>query len=645
MPISPPLRRRRRRPGVVLAALILGVAQLAVALVPVDPVIDRLREEHQLVYRSDQRHPTEVFPRGFEPNGTGTNENLLDHVAGLSNGDDTAFVSTTTDLGFAKDWQANAWVYEIVPAGDYVDVTATFEAAAGTADEAVRTEADRLLREYGYQSEWAAVGDIPRAHVVSAVPVVERDGEYVLDEGGRLLNVAFDADVTPRAARVLDPEELAFVPCTASPQSAGRLTAGCRRTVDPGEVRERHRATWEESGGTADLSLDASEVARGDKVIAPLPESAATLDALARGAGDASDGAWVSEFAGALERDLDTLEELSLSTRLLERVGGASARALSAGAELLPYAGLVATGYALEQDVASGDDTDLLFDGIAEGLQVAEAAQPEFVPFVEVALVVDIAVQQIVDVVRDAFGPSPAPPAWEREARKREEVHRAAWDDAPLALRQHFQDELETRMRERVRQSVEWTVGPRVDGATRHDLSLLDAARRAARTEVFRTTYAVAKQTGQPVASRAAALEAVDEAFRAQADDRVRARGGQLLDAADVLAAQTFAETVNGRGLVRYEHEFHQTVATPYVQALSDRLWFDFVNETRPPRVFSPKQQAFLDAKYAEEREVKLGEIRAVDFAAGLPSPGGRILAEDALLRYVPDWSELYAGW
>lgn len=598
------------------------------------------------VWRSDQRDPADVFSSGFSPNGDGTNTNILEHISGVSIGDDTNFVSTTTDINFARDWQANAWVYEIVPGADYVDVVETFRSVVNSVevDEAVRTEAERLLHEYGYQGEWAAVGDIPRTHIESATPVIERDGEYVLDEENRVLNVVFDDEVAPRPARVLEAGELSLAPCTASARARHKRAASCGFAMDPDVLRERHQAAWEQSGADADLSMNLSELASGEHAISPLPESISQLQELTRGSSGVSDTEWVKNLSNALDRDLEALEGLSSSARLLDRVAEASGRALSAASELLPYAGIAATAYAIEQDVQSSDYVDLAFDGIAEGLQVAEALQPEFTPFIEVALVADIVVQQVVDFLRNVFGPHPTVAAWQQAVRDREKINRQAWDDAPATLRQHYREEVETRMTAQLADAVRSSIGPRVDKATKQDLRFLDRARLAARTEVFRATFA-AQARGTAIVSRSAALRAVDEAFARRADERVRARGRQLLSATEHAAALVLDDTTRIAKDGAFRTAFLQEVATPFVQKLSDNLRLDFVYETRPPRTFNPDQRAYLDKRYAEQRQAKLNEVRSLDLTAGLTAPDGRPLAEDVLADAVLGWSQIYAHW
>ena len=56
----------------------------------------------EYVLRADTRKPKDVFLNGFPP--LGTNQDLLQHLSGVSCAKDTALVDTTSSEDFAFEW-------------------------------------------------------------------------------------------------------------------------------------------------------------------------------------------------------------------------------------------------------------------------------------------------------------------------------------------------------------------------------------------------------------------------------------------------------------------------------------------------------------------------------------------------------------
>lgn len=86
-----------------------------------------------IVYRMDKRPPAEIFKTGFEQ--WGNNDNLLEHVEGISmgitDGSGSAFVSTTSDLNYAIEFARAVrlqefYIYEIRATSNFYSLNITF---------------------------------------------------------------------------------------------------------------------------------------------------------------------------------------------------------------------------------------------------------------------------------------------------------------------------------------------------------------------------------------------------------------------------------------------------------------------------------------------------------------------------------------
>lgn len=589
------------------------------------------------LYRSDHRAPAEIFEDGFQVNGDGMNKNLLDHVSGRSNGDDTAFVSATSDLEFALDWQPNAWVYGIAPTDAFHNVNNTFtQAVAASPDASVRREAQRLLDLYEYQREWSSLGDIAPHQIAWAAPIIVTDGLAAIDIPRKQYNPNFTPEPTVPSLDPFPLEHLAAPGCIAPARIARSLGGAsifamkskCGTTLKSDEeLVGEHQATWRESGYESKLSLSREELQSGEHLYAPLPETAKFL-AEARnqigGIGESTE--FQQTLKEALGRDFSALDKLTANSELIARVAKSTGRALSAVGELLPYAGIVGTGYALKQDLESEDWVNLGFDAIAEVLQIAEAAQPELVPFVEPLILVDVAVQVIASTFQNIFVESPAVRDWKLDVQRQETIHQRDWNAAPQKLNEVHGAAVVAALQPILQGAVDNTLIPRLTANIRQDVLMLQKFETAAIHDVFRLSMVSVKSGTEPGAVRAdrdAAVRAIREQFAQQKQTRTAARITQGYDAIDVVANGVIREFNASASAVNFNNNFEADIAVPYIAKLSNNLWLDFVNETRPPRVFNPNQMKFLAAKYAKERDIKLEEYRrdqAVGGVQQLPS-------------------------
>jgi len=136
------------------------------------------RAQH-IVYRMDRRPPAEIFAQGFVP--PGNDANLYRHVTGetcYSGSRSSAFVSTTSDMTFARDWGSEItrsgrrfYVYRIRPTTRFYPTTISLlHAHSVTENPAYRLAATTFVE----QREWASHGAIPANSVIDAVEFVSR---------------------------------------------------------------------------------------------------------------------------------------------------------------------------------------------------------------------------------------------------------------------------------------------------------------------------------------------------------------------------------------------------------------------------------------------------------------------------------------
>lgn len=127
-----------------------------------------------IVYRMDKREPADIFEEGFK--SWGTNDNLLEHIEGISmgvtDGSGSAFVSTTSDRQYALDFaQAvrlqNFYIYDIRPTDNFYSLNITFSHFAQT-DPGY----NQILYNFESSNEYAAFNGISNSQIIRATRYV-----------------------------------------------------------------------------------------------------------------------------------------------------------------------------------------------------------------------------------------------------------------------------------------------------------------------------------------------------------------------------------------------------------------------------------------------------------------------------------------
>ncbi|WP_410529529.1 hypothetical protein H0S68_25460 (plasmid) [Serratia sp. AXJ-M] len=125
-----------------------------------------------ILYRSDQRAPEEVFRYGFR--NLGENDNILSHVEGescISGTRDSAFVATTTSNTFAERFSRDVragdpfWVYSIRPSNNFYSVYSSLMYAYNASHNDIFR---RTAETFSEQGEYAAFGGVESRQIMGA---------------------------------------------------------------------------------------------------------------------------------------------------------------------------------------------------------------------------------------------------------------------------------------------------------------------------------------------------------------------------------------------------------------------------------------------------------------------------------------------
>lgn len=606
----------------------------------------------ECVFRIDTRSPLGeggaggVFDSGFSVPGAGTNENLLDHVFGRSAAgkgrpggirNTTNLVSTSEDSEFAAGWirattnprfaTDGGWVYSITPTEHFVSMNASLKAAAGSADRQLAASAKEALSAFGYQREWSALGGIPREQIVSARKLGP-DGEWV---GEPISNPRY----APAASHPsVDPYPIRRV--SEACVSGRAIGSTCRLTIpaSESELSELHRANLPKDldPGELDFTFRASTLEGVEgRLLAPLPQTRALLDEIVPGGGSGTVNDLSTKLRAALSGDLSVLDAVSAHAPTVSRALSGVGKTVSRASELLPYAALAATGYVLSDDIRSGNWVDAGFDGVALALIAVGEAQPELLVFTEPALLMDLALQWVVDEFRASNAPAPTMEPWQRDQALRD---LAVWNTLPstlAALRlQHTEEQLVASTYQTMRERVL----PALQARLASDLQTLDAMRASAQLATQRAAVESAggvesgvesahRVAGGTVfeairAERDAALKAIDRVFESQKEARRAAY-------ADALGAQVQAVADRvGRewstGSAAYETirtEFDREIATPAIDAAEARMREYSLYQTPP--IAYPTTDALTPFR-TELKELRFASYEA-EYARLFPRP------------------------
>lgn len=532
--------RRRRSPMLLLGVATALVAAMlggflspapAHAVVPdAQELLDTLDETPwanggvpDWVWRGDTRSPDEVARDGFTPRGDNTN--LADHVLDKVRPKDSAYVATGGDQESVESFmrmgtvdangeavpQGDFWVYQIAPDDNFLNVQKSFKDALfpdGTvgsfnselAENLDSGNPDEWITKIVDENEWAARGGIRASSVKTSTKFT-----HGLDDFG---DHAWTPEAPVESPRFERPEtepsgEAANVPAQGAcyPAPSGRA-ATCTPVVDDEDaLSDLHKGRFDGDLEDIDFSTDIDRVlADSDTFLTPAPE---TLDVLADGGDFEELSAKVVDSFG---NDLDRLQTVSTDDALLANVGKDLGFGFEDAGEFLPYAGIAATGYALKEDWEGGKWGDLVFDGIAEVVQVAMEADPEFMPFLEPILLVDLFAEQVAQYVWKLAHPAAAAEDW----RKHVDNANTQLEAAPKVLVDHWEKERTTALDHIFAEQIDQAMGESLAVRMRSDAAVLKGMRTAL-VEELRLRASLAAERGDSTV-RVRSLSAVYEA-------------------------------------------------------------------------------------------------------------------------------------
>lgn len=617
------------------------------------------------VYRVDTRAPEEIFEEGFAVPGSGTNNNLLDHVRGRSTlqaKGTTNFISTSTSLEYVRNYAGrltpggnDGWIYVIQPDLNFYDVRASLERATNSSSKAVRSAAKDALKFYKEQSEWAARGSIRPQLVQAAVPVKLVNGWPEPDWSRVAFNPSYQpGDATSGNTALYEITRATELPPCPTANSSGRT----KRSVDlcdPGTDDPR-TSTEDEDGKGADENVktqtavrDHDEIARTHRerlrahgkdveyvtsveefeknsksLLSPLRETNKLLnDAAAAKLGAEDFGEFSAQVGEAFSRDLRTVDQLATDAGLLAKVGHQAGRVGEFGVKALPYVGIAATGYAIAEDEKAGDYANLAFDSVAEGLQVAMVAQPELAAVLEPALLAEQLAQLIYNEIA----------GW--VARHEQLDHdNKQWDSAAKDLTSDRDELWQNHLMGHALQELFPRLNEKFNTALTSDVTTLKKWAKAKKTalaaiaEGARERAASAEEQERISTHERELKKKIDATVWAQQDTRTKAYEEQVLKiTTGVFASALKPAKDNKEGKSAFDtftDAFFDKSVKPYLDKLEDRI-----SRGEAPRNGASWNQAQLtryQERWKHKREAKLAEVRQA-----LSREGRTTLTEDVL--------------
>ncbi|WP_344027447.1 scabin-related ADP-ribosyltransferase [Streptomyces luteireticuli] len=549
------------------------------------------RTERGPLYRFDSRPPEEIFKTGFSPREAGLRNGDLRGYQG--NNQESMFVSTTDKawLGGGKFGKKGMWRYTIeAPHG--VDVNATLGSTAGYAGEREIAFPGGIKPVYIKGAE-----QVENVHYGQGEPPAGTFGEFRANAAFNAAAAAGAACVTgstgsgsgraKRSAELCDPgtEGTSEKAPEKTPEETSTSPAAAER--DPAEIAELNRARLGRHGKDVEYVTSLDEFDKNPKaLLSPLRKTNRLLNAAKDAELGAEDfGKFSTQVGTAFGHDLRAMETLSTDSGLLARVGSKLGRAGSIGMKVLPYVGIAATGYAIAEDVKTGDYANLAFDTVAEGMQIAMVAQPELAPVLEPLLLAEQGVQLIYNAIHEAV----------LEARQAAADHakwRGAAGDLVKERDQQWRAHLAAVAKDKIAPHLDRKLGAAF-AADRHTLDKWAQAKKKAIAEVAEKSRSRASSDGDKQRIRdheAKLLKKIDDEVRKQRESRATAYREQALKIAEHTLASTLTPepAKDGELLTRgefgdegadtrsafdaFNERFDEKVTWPYMKQLSDRM-------------------------------------------------------------------------
>ncbi|MBH1938505.1 hypothetical protein I5Q34_30325 [Streptomyces sp. AV19] len=314
----------------------------------------------------------------------------------------------------------------------------------------------------------------------------------------------------------------------------------------------------------------------------------------------------------AFGRDLRAAHELTTDTGLLARVGRQAGRAAGLGVKALPYVGIAATGYAITEDVKTGDYANLAFDSVAEGLQVAMVAQPEFAPLLEPALLVEQLAQLVYNEVA----------GWIAE-QKQLDHDRAQWGDAVKDLVEHRDAQWGARLQGQALQELFPRLNEKFKRVLTSDVVTLGKWAKAKKAAVARIAErsrarAASPEEKQRISAHESALKKkIDAQVWEQQDARTELYGDQVVKVAAGAFAAVIEPGKDGKsGFDTFNDQFVEKSVKPYLDKLIDRISDDEFRASGA-REWNQRELTRRQERWRKMKDDKLAEVRKALSATG----------------------------
>ncbi|ODA91055.1 hypothetical protein ATY41_06560 [Leifsonia xyli subsp. xyli] len=536
----------------------------------------------------------------------------------------------------------------------------------------------------GDQSEWFTVGGINSEQILWGMsmekyydefPLLEEDFpseyawlEHLYSDDDKEFNGSFDDPEGIASSEPYAITEVSFgegVSCspvlTRSGPARARsaLASGhCGRLpTNEEELSGIHRENL--SGDSAEIRFvvrDEQVADAAGRLLTPLPSANKLLRDFHAEQGVAGLRELAPALDKALQGDLALVEKVSSHSQTVLKSLKAVGKQASRSSELLPYVAIAATGYALSEDIASGNWVDAGFDGAAIGLIAVGTIQPELLVVTEPALLVLIAAQWVVDKYRADHAPPPVMSAWQRANAQRDFE---LWQKLPSTLAQ-------LRLgatKDQIVSATETVMGERIVPAMR--------ARFAADKLALRKMHATYMREAHRLAVKAAGgaftgpawekvrpheeqmLRVISRAFRAQWDTRQAAYAKALGEQVQAVADRFAADFVPGS--TPFEHirlTLDAAVASPAVQA-AESLMNQYSRYQNAPIAYPDRDDlAFRSRLQQEKLTAYEAEFARIGASVGVVVPNDdaenhRLLSGEPsakVLVHLPSWGDSVPG-
>ncbi|WP_372410204.1 hypothetical protein [Streptomyces luteireticuli] len=393
----------------------------------------------------------------------------------------------------------------------------------------------------------------------------------------------------------------------ATGASSGRAKRSAPALACSEDIARTQRERLRAHGDDVEYVTSLEEFEKNPKaLLSPLRETNKVLnDARSAELGSQDFEKFSAKVGEAFERDLRAAHELTTDSGLLARVGAKAGRAAELGAKALPFVGIAATGYAIAEDVKSGDYANLAFDSVAEGLQVAMTAQPEFAPLLEPVLLAEQLAQLVYGEVA----------GWIAE-QKQLDHDRGQWDGAVKDLVAHRDAQWRNRLEGQALEKLFPQLNEKFKRVLDSDVATLKKWAKAKKEAVARISErsqgrAASEAEKQRIRAHETALKKkIDAKVWEQQDARTELYGDQIAKVAAGAFAAVLKPGKDGKsGFDTFNDQFVEKSVKPYLDKLIGKISDDEFRASGA-RSWGQAELTRRQARWKKMTEDKLAEVR-----------------------------------